>query len=148
MPDSTDLRQACSSVFCQPITLFLQSALLSLQIITAPFATGFNHLKIANEIYFKLDRCHRSIFGSSDLPIYGMGHSMGSLMHILMATQFPVQRAGNVLMSFNNKDVLESIPFFAPFISPGARALAPILTQASFQEFFTEKTWRLPTSSC
>ena len=105
-----------------------------LQIITAPFSTGFDHLKIANEIYFKLDRCHRSIFGSSDLPIYGVGHSMGSLMHILMATQFPVQRAGNVLMSFNNKDVLESIPFFAPFISPGAKALAPILAQASLQE--------------
>lgn len=105
--------------------------MLCLQIITAPFATGFNHLKIANEIYFKLDRCHKSIFGNSDLPIYGVGHSMGSLMHILMATQFPVQRAGNVLMSFNNKDVLESIPFFAPFISPGAKALAPILAQVS-----------------
>lgn len=103
------------------------------QIIAAPFATGFDHMRIANEVHFKLDRCHQSIFGDSDLPIYGVGHSMGSLLHLLMATQLPVQRAGNVLMSFNNKDVLESIPFFAPFISPGAKALGPILAQVRFE---------------
>jgi len=66
----------------------------NLQVIAAPFATGFNHLKIANEIYYKLDRCQTRIFGRSDLPVYGVGHSMGSLMHVLIATQYPAQKAG------------------------------------------------------
>ena len=65
-----------------------------LQVIAVPFATGFNHLKIANEIYYKLERCQTAVFGPTNLPVYGVGHSMGSLMHVLIATQYPAQRAG------------------------------------------------------
>ena len=98
------------------------------QVIAAPFPTGFNHSSIADLLHYKLERCKKAL-GRSDLPVYGMGHSLGSLLHLLIATQYPVQRAGSILMSFNNKDVLESIPFFAPFLGPGARALGPVLSQ-------------------
>ena len=100
----------------------------ALQVIAAPFPTGFNHSSIADLLHYKLERC-KKVLGRSDLPVYGMGHSLGSLLHLLIATQYPVQRAGSILMSFNNKDVLESIPFFAPFLGPGARALGPVLSQ-------------------
>ena len=101
---------------------------LALQVIAAPFPTGFNHSSIADLLHYKLERCKKAL-GRSNLPVYGMGHSLGSLLHLLIAVQYPVQRAGCILMSFNNKDVLESIPFFAPFLGPGARALGPVLSQ-------------------
>lgn len=100
----------------------------SVQIIAAPYPTGFNHLKIADEVYFKLQRATQ-VLGVEDLPVYGLGHSLGSLVQMLIGSTYPSQRTGNILMSFNNKNVLESVPFFAPFIAPGARALGPILSQ-------------------
>ena len=115
------------------------------QIVAAPFATGFDHDRIADEVQFKLSCATRAATGGASLPTFGVGHSMGSLLHILISCRYPVQRAGNVLMSFNNRDVLDAIPFFAPFIAPGARALAPILAQVwpyvpSFSSVFAVKT--------
>lgn len=37
------------------------------------------------------------------LPTYGVGHSLGSLLQLLLASRYVVQPAGNILMSFNNK---------------------------------------------
>jgi hypothetical protein len=37
------------------------------------------------------------------LPRYGVGHSLGALLHALIASRYPITSAGNVLMSFNNK---------------------------------------------
>ena len=101
---------------------------LFLQVITAPYPTGFNHLKIADEVHFKLQRATQKL-AVSDLPTYGLGHSLGSLIQMLIGATYPAPRNGNILMSFNNKNVLDSVPFFAPFIAPGARVLAPILSQ-------------------
>lgn len=65
-----------------------------------------------------------------DLPVYGVGHSMGCLQHLLISARYAsTSRAGNILMSFNNKPATDAIPFFSPFIAPGARALGPFLAQ-------------------
>ena len=99
-------------------------------IITTPFATSFDHLRTADEIYFKLSRCLKALGPSTlMLPAYGLGHSLGSLMQVLICSRYIVPRAGNVLMSFNNKPATDSIPFLSPFIAPSARALGPILSQ-------------------
>ena len=69
-----------------------------------------------------------------DLPVYGVGHSMGCLQHLLISARYAsTSRAGNVLMSFNNKPATDAIPFFTPFIAPGARALGPFLAQVHQQ---------------
>ena len=99
-------------------------------IVATPFATGFDHLRTADEIYFKLSRCLKALGPSVlMLPAYGLGHSLGSLMQVLICSRYIVPRAGNVLMSFNNKPATDSIPFLSPFIAPSARALGPILAQ-------------------
>jgi len=99
-------------------------------IITTPFATSFDHLRTADEVYFKLSRCLKALGPSTlMLPAYGLGHSLGSLMQVLICSRYIVPRAGNVLMSFNNKPATDSIPFLSPFIAPSARALGPILSQ-------------------
>lgn len=63
-----------------------------------------------------------------ELPVFGVGHSLGCLVHLLICSRYAVQRAGNVFMSYNDKP-LEDIPFLAPAISPSARMLGPILSQ-------------------
>ena len=108
---------------------------VSVQIIATPFSTNFNHLRIADEIHYKWDRCiHNPVIAAEikDLPVYGVGHSMGSLQHLLISARYAsTSRAGNILMSFNNKPATDAIPFFSPFIAPGARALGPFLAQVS-----------------
>lgn len=37
------------------------------------------------------------------------------------------QRAGNVLMSYNNRPATDVIPFLSPLIAPSARVLGPAL---------------------
>lgn len=101
-------------------------------VVATPFASGFDHLRIADEAQFKFDRCLKAM-GTSDpevasLPVFGVGHSMGALAHLLIGSRYGVQRAGNVLISFNNKDASEAIPLFSPVIAPAARNFAPLLS--------------------
>ena len=105
--------------------------LRALQIIATPFSTSFDHLAIADEIHYKFQMGMTALQGEgiSDLPLFGLGHSMGALQHLIVSSRYVSSRQGNMLMSFNNKPATKSIPFFSPFIAPGARAFGPILAQ-------------------
>ena len=95
-----------------------------------PYATGFDHQQIADQVHFNFQRCMQRLEPQLQaLPIMGMGHSLGSLLQLLIGSRYPVQHAGNCFISFNNRPVTESIPFLTQFISPGAAFLAPVLQQ-------------------
>lgn len=67
----------------------------STQVITTPFETGFNHLRISDELQFKYDRCFKAMGPEvADLPVFGLGHSLGSLMQLLISARYAVPRAG------------------------------------------------------
>jgi hypothetical protein len=85
-------------------------------IIATPFINTLDHQAIAttvlNQFETTLERLHRArTINASHLPIYGLGHSMGCKLHLLIGSLFEVERAGNVLMSFNNFDADRAIPF-------------------------------------
>ena len=44
------------------------------------------------------------------LPIYGIGHSMGCKLHLLIGSLFQVERAGNILISYNNYSARDAVP--------------------------------------
>jgi hypothetical protein len=51
--------------------------------------------------------------------VVGVGHSLGSLLHLLVTSLFPdTPRAANALISFNNKPVRDAVPFFEEFFAP------------------------------
>lgn len=101
-------------------------------IIATPFETAFNHLRISDELQFKFDRCYKALGPEvADLPVFGVGHSLGSLMHLLISARYAAPRAGNALLSFNNRPATDSIPFLSPLIAPSARLLGPILQQVA-----------------
>lgn len=99
-------------------------------VIATPFASGFDHFRISDEVQFKFDRCLRALQDNvRDLPTFGVGHSLGTVIHLLIGARYAVQRTGNVFMSFNNKEASLAIPFFSPVIVPMAQSFGPILSQ-------------------
>ncbi|NEQ99462.1 MAG: DUF1350 domain-containing protein [Cyanothece sp. SIO2G6] len=77
---------------------------------------AFDHSAIARNSLLRfesaLDYLHRRRLVAPDLPIYGLGHSLGSKLHLLNSSLFDVERAGNILMAFNNYPAKRAIPFY------------------------------------
>lgn len=84
-------------------------------IIATSFINTLEHKAIAWDVLQRFDRTleklrQSGIIRKRYLPIYGIGHSMGCKLHLLIGSLFSVQRAGNILMSFNNYPASRSIP--------------------------------------
>ncbi|KAK7360939.1 hypothetical protein VNO77_02958 [Canavalia gladiata] len=98
-------------------------------VIATPYASGFDHFLIADEVQFKFDRCYRVLQETiQDLPIFGVGHSLGSVIHLLIGSRYAVQRSGNVLMAFNNREASSAVPLFSPVLVPMAQTIGPLLS--------------------
>jgi hypothetical protein len=101
-------------------SLLEQIAKLGYAIIATPFLNTFEHGAIARDVLnrfeYTLDRLHKSDrLKTRYLPIYGIGHSMGCKLHLLIGSLYEVERAGNILISFNNYPVTRAIPFVDKF---------------------------------
>lgn len=89
-------------------------------IIATPFLNTFDHFAIAREVLNRfetvLERLQRTNqLTRGYLPIYGVGHSMGCKLHLLIGSLYDVERAGNILISFNNYPVSKAVPFMEQF---------------------------------
>ncbi|GLU06625.1 hypothetical protein SLE2022_236430 [Rubroshorea leprosula] len=89
-------------------------------VIATPYASGFDYFFIADEVQSKFDRY---------IPTFGIGHSLGSVIHLLIGSRYAVQRSGNILMAFNNKEASLAIPLFSPVLVPMAQSIGPLLSQ-------------------
>ncbi|XP_031500291.1 uncharacterized protein LOC116264296 [Nymphaea colorata] len=99
-------------------------------VVATPFASGLDHFLIADEVQFKFDRCLHLLHDSvNELPVFGIGHSLGSVIHLLIGSRYAVQRSGNVFMAFNNKEASLAIPLFSPVIVPMAQSFGPVISQ-------------------
>ncbi|MBW4465566.1 MAG: DUF1350 family protein [Pegethrix bostrychoides GSE-TBD4-15B] len=94
-------------------------------IVATPFVNTLDHVTIAQRVmrmsnlaldYLCNELLRRDASSNSPaLPIYGLGHSMGCKLHLLIGSLFPQQRAGNILISFNNYPAKRSIPLVEQF---------------------------------
>lgn len=85
-------------------------------IVATPFINTFDHEAIAEEVVITFDQALRYLYKrvlppQHPLPVYGLGHSMGCKVHLLINSLWEVERAGNIYMSFNNYPAKRSIPF-------------------------------------
>ena len=83
-------------------------------IVATPFINTFDHRAIAQETLISFEQGltylrKRGVI-QGYFPIYGLGHSMGCKLHLLINSLYSVERAGNVLMAFNNYSARRSIP--------------------------------------
>ncbi|MEM8639271.1 MAG: DUF1350 family protein [Cyanobacteria bacterium P01_G01_bin.54] len=83
-------------------------------IIATPFLNTFDHQAIARDVLNRFEQCYARWQALErlppGLPIYGLGHSMGVKLHLLIGSVYTVTRAGNILLAFNNYPVERSIP--------------------------------------
>lgn len=101
-------------------------------VIATPFVNTFEHTAIAENVLWQFDRTLYALedryMSARNLPVYGMGHSMGCKLHLLIGSLYEVKRSGNILISFNNFAAKDSIPMmdqvaqmmtqFAPKMNP------------------------------
>ena len=85
-------------------------------IVATSFLNTLDHKAIAVNVQNRLENVLSRLqynlqLDIKDLPIYGVGHSMGCKLHLLIGSLFEVKRAGNILMSFNNYPLQKAIPF-------------------------------------
>lgn len=89
-------------------------------IVATPHDLSFDHLQTCDLIISRFERIAPTLartYGA--LPVVGIGHSLGALLHLLITSLFPdTPRAANALLSFNNKPVGDAVPFFEEFFAP------------------------------
>ena len=90
-------------------------------IIATPFDSAFDrnsfdHGAIARSTLLRFESALEYVqerrSGGRALPIYGLGHSLGCKLHLLNNSLFDADRAGNILMAFNNYPAKRAIPFY------------------------------------
>ena len=84
-------------------------------VIATPFINTLDHVAIAENVLSSFENCLNhlctsKILSKKSLPIYGIGHSMGCKLHLLIGSLFSIARAGNILISFNNFAASDAIP--------------------------------------
>ncbi len=84
-------------------------------VVATPFVNTLDHAAIAKEVLWTFEDGLEDLYDSQllrrrGLPIYGLGHSMGCKVHLLIGSLFPIERSGNILMCFNNYAARQSIP--------------------------------------
>jgi len=84
-------------------------------VIATPFVNTLDHIAIAQSVLRNFERTLERLHDSAllrklYLPTYGIGHSMGCKLHLLIGSLYPVERAGNILISFNNYAARDAIP--------------------------------------
>lgn len=89
-------------------------------VIATPFVNTLDHEAIAQSVLksfeFTLEKLKDlGLIRKRYLPIYGVGHSMGCKLHLLIGTTAGIDRAGNILISFNNFSANKAIPFIEQF---------------------------------
>ncbi|MGK7945155.1 MAG: DUF1350 family protein [Microcystaceae cyanobacterium] len=85
-------------------------------IVATPFLNTFDHTAIARIVLNRYETIIERLYTQNKisqryLPTYGLGHSMGCKLHLLIGSLLSVQRAGNILVSYNNYPVRRAIPF-------------------------------------
>ncbi|NEO89394.1 MAG: DUF1350 domain-containing protein [Moorea sp. SIO3G5] len=85
-------------------------------VIATPFVNTLDHIAIARDVLNRFETTLNrlqvtNVFRKRYLPIYGIGHSMGCKLHLLIGSLFSVERAGNILISYNNYSADRAIPF-------------------------------------
>ena len=86
-------------------------------VIATPFIITLDHLAISHDLLNRFESILESVNsdiyrGIINLPVYGLGHSMGCKLHLLIGSLSPIERAGNIFISFNNYPIRQAIPFF------------------------------------
>jgi hypothetical protein len=81
-------------------------------IVATPFTNStFDHRQIAVDVHRSFKKVKSKLF-LDYFPVFGVGHSMGCKIHLLIDSLLKPKRAGNIFIAYNNYSADRSIPFF------------------------------------
>ena len=100
-------------------------------VLATPFRLQFDYLELCDSVLTTAEPAHTALVDEyGELPLVGVGHSCGALLHVLLSSVFrgtgglgDVERAANCLISFNNKPASAAIPFFGELVAPAASSV-------------------------
>lgn len=94
-------------------------------VVATPYRLELDYVQICDSILVKFDSVARELAAEyGPLPVIGIGHSAGALLQTLITSLFPdTPRAINVLISFNNKPIIEAIPAFNELVVPISKGI-------------------------
>ncbi len=80
-------------------------------IVATPYAVTFRHDNCARAVRQQFESAVAELrlspggarVAPDGAPVFGLGHSNGSLLHLLIGSFYPQPAASNILISFNNK---------------------------------------------
>lgn len=93
-------------------------------IVATPFDLSLDYLATTAAIVEKWEAVETDLgLSYGPLPVVGVGHSAGCIFHALTCCLFDdaSQKAGLVLISFNNKPIRDAIPAFEKIVTPVAK---------------------------
>jgi len=95
-------------------------------IVATPYTLSFDYIKLCDDIICRFENIAPSLASQyGALPVVGVGHSCGALLHVLITTLFPdTPRAANALLSYNNKSAKDAVPAFDAVVAPFFISLA------------------------
>lgn len=83
-------------------------------VIATPFTSTLEHGAIAQEVLTRFEQAwdyvRVRLLRSQYLPLYGLGHSMGCKLHLLIGSQLGQVRDGNILIAYNNYPLRQAVP--------------------------------------
>lgn len=105
-------------------------------VIATPYAVTFEHKVCAENLHGDFLAALEEIRSQNNgrrwrwaaprsVPVHGLGHSNGALIHAMIASLFAPDNTSNVLISFNNRQVKEAVP--VPLV-PLQAGLQPVRT--------------------
>lgn len=94
-------------------------------VICTPYNLSFSYVDVCAGLVARSEGAlRRAQEDYGDLPLIGVGHSCGALLHTLLPCFFPSYKpVASVLISYNNKPASESIPSFEELVVPVSNAL-------------------------
>lgn len=114
--------------------LLEQLAAQGYAVVATPFVNTLDHAAIAKTVLNSFDTAiaelhNQALLRRRYLPIYGLGHSMGCKLHLLIGSLFDVERGGNIFISFNNYAARDAIPLVQQFTPTFAVEFTPTPTE-------------------
>jgi len=89
-------------------------------VVATPYNLSFDYAQTCDMVLERFEKVAIPLakeYGA--LPVVGIGHSCGALLHVLITCLFPdTPRLANALISFNNQKAQKAIPAFEELVVP------------------------------
>jgi Protein of unknown function (DUF1350) len=93
-------------------------------VVATPYDLSLDYLETTSQITERWEAVETELaLAYGTVPVIGVGHSAGALFHSIASSLFDESspKAGNILISFNNKKIKDAIPLYDLLVTPVAR---------------------------